>query len=294
MRSNRDSGRRAWVWIAMALCAAVVAARALEQLVRNQPTYADGFAPVWLPLAAFVLAAAGLLLLDGRPEWLRLQRVLSWSGLLLTVWTANGLPFDLLRIVRLIPLEVDWPGLATRTLALAAAVALGRLVLADQPDPASTRVARWYGYAAFVLALPYPFLRTWWALGGTPGLAWPGAAGEGFAPWLMSIPWLLAAVLSLMLVSPWRRVPRRLLLAAGWFATAFVGMIGPAAFWSLIPALASGRDLNMGGIAVWVPVLFYTSWFLWAIAAAAATRSYQLRSASAPDVPAEAAVGVRA
>ena len=33
-------------------------------------------------------------------------------------------------------------------------------------------------------------------------------------------------------------------------------------------------------VATWVPALFYGSWFLWAIAAAAATRSYQLRSAA--------------
>ena len=279
MKSQSDNGRRTLVWVALALCAAVLVARALEQLVRNQPTYADGFAPVWLPLVA-VLAAAGFTLLDGRPQLLRLRRALGWSGLLLMVWTANGLPFDLLRIVGLIPLEIDWPGLATRTLALAAAVALGRLVLADRPDPASAHVASWYGYAAFVLALPYPFLRTWWALGGTPGLAWPGAAGEGFAPWLLAIPWLLAAALSLLLVSPWRRMPRRLLLAAGWFATVVVAMIGPAVFWSLVSTWVSGREIRMEGIASWVPVLFYTSWFLWAIAAAAATRSYQLRSAA--------------
>ncbi len=55
-------------------------------------------------------------------------------------------------------------------------------------------------------------------------------------------------------------------------------MIGPAAFWSLVSAVVAGRDLNLNGIAAWVPALFYTSWFLWPIAAAAATRSYQLRS----------------
>ena len=66
--------------------------------------------------------------------------------------------------------RVDWPGLATRTLALAAAVVLARLALARPAAPASTRAATWYGYAAFVLALPYPVLRTWWALGGTLGL----------------------------------------------------------------------------------------------------------------------------
>jgi hypothetical protein len=179
-------------------------------------------------------------------------------------------------------------------LALAAAVVLARLALARPAAPATTRTATWYGYAAFVLALPYPVLRTWWALGGTLGLMWPGAAGHGFVPWLASIPWLLAAALSLLLVPTWRWMPRRLLLAAGWSATAIVAMIGPAACWSLVTKLVVGGDLGLTGIATWVPSLFYGSWLLWAIAAGAATRSYQLRSASSADVLADVTVRVRA
>jgi hypothetical protein len=58
-------------------------------------------------------------------------------------------------------------------------------------------------------------------------------------------------------------------------------MVGPAAIWSLISRLLKdGKLEGAEGIAGWVFGLFYTSWFLWAIAAAAATRSYQLRSAS--------------
>ncbi len=277
-QSSHSPGSRAEPWIALALCAAVLAARALEHLVRNRPDYAQIFAPDGIPLAATVFAAAGIIRKDGSPQWIRVQRALRWSGLLLMVWAANGLPFDLLRMAGLIPLGVDWPGLARRTLALAAAVVLARLALARPAAPASTRAATWYGYAAFVLALPYPVLRTWWALGGAPGLMWPGAAGRGFAPWLLAIPWLLAAALSLLLVSTWRWMPRRLLLAAGWFATAVVAMIGPAACWALVTALVSGRDSRGGGIAIWVFGLFYGSWLLWAIAAGAATRSYQLRS----------------
>jgi hypothetical protein len=286
MRSKRDNRRSAQVWTALALCAAVLAAWVLEQVVRNRSTHAATLEPNWLPVVAAGLAAAGIMPWHGFPELLRLRRALSWSGLLLMVGTANGLPFDLLRLAGLIPFKVDWPGLATRTLALAAVVVLARLVVAGPPDPASTgevrstHVASWYGYAAFGLALPYPVLRTWWALGGTPGLMWPGAAGQGFAAWLVSIPWLLAAALSLLLVPTWRWMPRRLLLAAGWFATAIVAMIGPAASWALVTALVSGRDLGLQGIATWVPCLFYGSWLLWAIAAAAATRSYQLRSAA--------------
>ena len=57
-------------------------------------------------------------------------------------------------------------------------------------------------------------------------------------------------------------------------------MIGPAAFWSFVSALASGGDTGSGEIELWVFGLFYGSWFLWAIAGGAATRSYQLRSAA--------------
>ena len=66
------------------------------------------------------------------------------------------------------------------------------------------------------------------ALGGTPGLMWPGAAGRGGPPWV------LAAALSLLLVSAQRLDPAPAVLAAGWFATAFVASIGPAACWSLV------------------------------------------------------------
>ncbi len=216
--------------------------------------------------------------LTGLPQCLRVQRTLRWSGLLLMVWVANGLPIDLLRVVGLIPLGVDWPGLATRTLALAAAIVLAHLALVRPVAVVSTRAATWYGYAAFALALPYPFLRTLWALGGTLGLMWPGAAGHGFAAWLASIPWLLAAALSLLLVPVWHRVPRKLLLTAGWSATIIVAMIGPAACWSLVTKLINGNP-GLEGIANWVPCLFYGSWAFWAIAAGAATRSYQLRTA---------------
>ena len=272
-------GNKAEQWIALALCAAVLVAGVVQKLIPDRPAYAESFAPVWISLAAAGLAAAGMMRINDRPRLLRVQRALLWGGLLLMVWTANGLPFDLLRLTPLIPLGVDWPGLVTRTLALAAVVVLARIALARPAASELTRRTAWYGYAAFVLALPYPVLRTCWAFGGTIGLMYPGAAGSGFAPLLIAIPWLLAAALSLLLVSPRPRMPRRLLLVAGWSATAIVAMIGPAAFWSMITQLVSGGDLSIKGMATWVPCLFYSSWFLWAIAAGAATRSYQLRSA---------------
>ena len=278
-------------WIGLVICAAVVVGWAIQQLVPNQPDAVQAFAaPDWLPLAAAGVAAAAMVPIDGSAPWLRMRQALRWVALLLMVWAANGLPFDLLTAGGLIGHRtasgaivlstVYLPGLATRAFALAAAVVLAHLALGRPAALASTRPALWYGYVAFVLALPYPVLRLHWALGGTLGLMASGAAGEGWEPMLIAIPWAMAAVLSLFLVSPPRWLPRRLLLAAGWSAVAIVAMIGPAAIWAFVSALASGGDTGSGDIAVWVFGLFYGSWLLWAIAGAAATRSYQLRSAA--------------
>jgi len=87
----------------------------------------------------------------------------------------------------------------------------------------------------------------------------------------------------LLLASTPRWMPRRLLLVAGWSATTAAAMVGPAACWSLVGGLIGG-DADFGEMHGWVFALVYGSWFLWAIAAGAATRSYQLRSA-APRMP---------
>jgi hypothetical protein len=273
---DSKSGQR----IALALCTAVLVAGVLEQIFRNRPDYTKTIAPDWIALVAAVLAAAGIIRLNGRPLWLRVQRVLFWSGLLLMLWTANGLPFDLLRLTLIKPFEVDWPGLATRTLALAAVVVLVRIALKRPATTVSRRAATWYGFAAFVLALPYPVLRICWAFGGMIGITIPGAAGKGFAPLFFAIPWMLAAALSLFLVYTPHWMSRRFLLVSGWTATAIVAMIGPMACWTLVSQLVMGTIRVPEGMMLWVPCLFYGSWFLWAIAAGAATRSYQLRSAS--------------
>ena len=268
---------------------------AAEQLTPNP--FADGpaFAPGWLPLVAAAVGAAGLVPLARSSGTLRDQGAFKWAGLLLMVWTANGLPFDLLTAAGLIGRQtasgalvmatVWWPGLATRALAMAAAIVLAHLAFASQPAPTAVGSRGWYAYAAFALALPYPVLRITWAVGGTIGLARPGAAGEGFEPLLLAIPWLAAAALSLLLVSPRRRPSRRLLLLAGWSATAIVAMIGPAAIWSFVSAFFNDGFTDTQGIETWVFGLFYGSWFLWAIAGGAATRSYQLRTAAHSSKP---------
>ena len=296
MKRSHSRVSRLEPWIALALCAAVAVAALLQQL-DDRPDYAERFGPSWLPLAAAGFAAAGIImLLTGSPQ-LRLQRALGWSGLLLMLGAAGGLMIDLLRVVSLVipglmPVDVDWLGLATRASACAVAVVLAHLALARPSALASTRVATWYGYAALAFALPYPVLKTWWALGGDLGLRWPGADGlaGSFALWLPAVPWLLAATLSLLLVVTPRWLPRRPLLATGWFASVVVATLGLSACSAFVTGLLRG-DVDSGGMATWVFGLVYGSWFLWAIAAGAATRSYQLRSGVPADVLANEARG---
>lgn len=276
-------------WLALS-CLAVAAAWVVERLVPDQEEPIVAFAaPDWLPIAAAGVAAAGIRSLNPSDRWLRVLAALRWTALLLMLWAASGLPFDLLTAAGLVGHRtaageivmstVYWPALAARAFALAAVVILARLTLAQPVGPASTRLPAWLGYVAFVLALPYPILRLHWALGGTVGLTSPGGAGAGWEPLLIAIPWALAAILSLLLASPPPWMPRRLLLAAGWSATAIVAMIGPAAFWSFVGALAGGGDMATGEIDLWVFGVFYGSWFLWAVFGGAATRAFQLRSA---------------
>jgi hypothetical protein len=67
--SSHTLGRRVEPGIALALCAAVLGAGVLEELVRNRPAHAGNFAPDWIPLAAAGLAAAGIMPIIDRPQW---------------------------------------------------------------------------------------------------------------------------------------------------------------------------------------------------------------------------------
>lgn len=209
---------------------------------------------------------------------------LLWASLLLIVWIANGLLFDILKLFGLIgdpqtgkAASVYWPGMAMHASGMLAAVLLAKLTIAKPSSPATSPLA-WYGYAAFIFALPYPAFRIVWAFGGTLGITNPGDAGKGFAPLLLAIPWLMAAALSLLLVSPPQWISRKLILFAGWTSTAIVASIAPAACWALVNGLSNTAQSDQVNIATWVFCLFYGSWLLYAISAGAATRAYQIRS----------------
>jgi hypothetical protein len=294
--SYRHMRSRAERWIVMFLCTLVLLIWVFERFILHSPVDIDGFAPFWLPIASTILAVSGIIQLGHSPLWLRIQRTLLWSGALSMLWLANGLIFDFLALAGLIGdpstgqrISVDHLGMVTRILALCVTAVLAHTAFAHPASQASINPATWYGYAAFALALPYPVMRIYWALGGTVGLMYPSGAGHGFAPLLLAIPWILAAAISLLLISPPHWIPRRLLLTAGCIATIIVASIAPAACWSLITKPVIVDSSAKVGIATWVFGLFYGSWLLWAITAGAASRSYQLRTTGFTDIPASRA-----
>ena len=138
-QSRPSPGSRVEPWIALALCVAVAVGRIVAPRLSALP--ADALAPAraWLPLAAAAFAAAGIVRRDGWPQWPRIQRASRWIAVLLMVWAANGLPFDLLTMTgamgrrtasgAIVIATVDWPRLATRTLAW--------------PPPSCSRISPW-------------------------------------------------------------------------------------------------------------------------------------------------------
>jgi hypothetical protein len=282
MNSKEQQNNKLWQWVVLAFS---ITTLVLRLVLHQSPAQPHPLVPTWLLPGLALICVSAVVYSDSRPKWLRFKQSMLWFSLLLTLWIANKLPFDLLYLSGLIrnpstnmPPPVDWPGFVTRSFAFISVIILARLALARPNNIAASKPAIWYGYAAFALALPYPVIRILWAFGVMLGLSIPGAGGVGFSPLLFAIPWMLAAILSLLLVYPRRWKPRRFLLVSGWIATAIVAMIGPIAVWTIISGILSHNLEGPPGMAMWVPCLFYTSWFLWAIAAAAATRSYQLRS----------------
>ncbi len=96
----------------------------------------------------------------------------------------------------------------------------------------------WVGYAACVWALLFAALSFYWAAGGRLGEGTIGAAVEGPAlarePWFVALLWatavlkLAAAVLAFALARGPRRLPRWVLLFAGWGAATLLSLYGLA------------------------------------------------------------------
>ncbi|WTX00762.1 hypothetical protein OG216_45800 (plasmid) [Streptomycetaceae bacterium NBC_01309] len=266
----------------------------------------------WLPPAVTLLGlAAAVLLASPRRLALVSRRRVITAGVLVAVLLAvvsGGLAVDVIRLLgSVFDVEgfgggVDWPGLVARATGLLAVVTLavavfryarvsgpgcdtcGRPVDGPQPEPKV-----WVGYLAAAFALPYPLLKTAWALGATIGLNRHSDLLEFGVSWLPVIPALIGVVLALALVHRWgrvfpqwvphragQRVPRWLPLTGGWFGTGLLLNTGVPGMIAYFSALGEPPDPDADDtIQDWVALPLYGGFLTWGLALGAATWSYQ-------------------
>jgi hypothetical protein len=181
--------------------------------------YSVGIVPIALPwLAAASSIAVAILSLSDRRASSAAGSLLLGALVVATAWSVVMLPFDALRIVRLVPLPLSAWGAGTRLLLLVgSACALDAALTVRQARQERCaecgrvvpgrldRIPRWPVAIAVVSAMVYPVLRLCWALGSTVGtatgepleldivLAWaPVAAGAGLVAFVLAVAGIIA------------------------------------------------------------------------------------------------------
>lgn len=289
--------------LALVACAATLVVAAARAVLPG----AAGLAPELLPEPVAVAGAVlgGLAVLasgGGRPR--RAVRGVTWGAcaLLLAV-TADGIAFDVVGVMvhavaritgdpLMLPLTVDWPGIAVRVLSGATAALLGLRALA------AGRAARractccggvaapgrwapgWPAYTACALALGYAAEKVYWGLGGTLGLARPDAFGDVhlWAPGLgdTAVLALVGTGIALALVRPWgRRLPSWLPLSGAVLGSLMLVPVGIMGAYGTVSQWPPSGDL---ALEPWVFLIEYP-WFLaWGLALGAAAVAFRRRS----------------
>jgi hypothetical protein len=278
--------------VAAAGAAAVVLA---TQTTDEMLDYGVGIVPAVVPwLAACLSVALAVLGLSERRAMSAAGSVLLGTLVVVTAWSVTILPFDVLRIVGLIPLPLSGWGLGMRLLLFVAGASAVVPVLRvrqarQQRCPACLRVLpgrldmmpRWPAVVAVVFALPYPVLRTVWALGGTfgttgepldldPALAW-GVAVAGST---------LVAFAVLLLVGRGPRWARALFGLGGLVAGAALTVNGGLAATLALTIIATeGLQASPAGadLPAWTFLVVYGSWFVAGLGVVAASWRYWAR-----------------
>ena len=241
--------------------------------------YGVGIVPAVVPwLAACLAVAVAALGLAERRASSAGGSLLMGALVVVTAWSIAMLPFDALRIVRLVPLPLSGWGLSLRLLLLVAgAAALVPALRAQRARqgrcPACRRVLpgkldtlpRWPVVLAVVFALPYPVLRIVWALGGTFGTTGQPLDLDPALAWGVVVPGVGLVAFTLVLLvgkgPPWARA---LLGLGGLVAGLALTVIGGLAAARSVSLLATeGLQSTQGDeLMTWTFLLVYGSWFV--------------------------------
>lgn len=280
---------------ALTVAAAGAAITVLSTQVDDQTLdYGVGIVPTVVPWLAAGLSI--VLAIVGSSERLSSSSgtsVLMGALGVLTAWSVTMLPFDALRVVRLVPLPLSGWGVVLRVLLLVAATTALVPVLRAQRarmERCSTcgrvvpgrldAMPRWPAVVALIFALPYPVLRVVWALGGTFGTTGEPLDLEPTVAWGAAIAGLgLVGFAVLLLVGKGPSWARALFGLGGLLAGTGLTVIGAlAASLALTTLAADGLDASPGsGLAAWTFLIVYGSWFVAGLGVLAASWRYWAR-----------------
>ncbi len=291
---TRDPGRR-FVLPALTVAAAAGATAVLATQADDEVLdYGVGLVPAVVPwLAAGLSVAMAALGSSARRASSAAVSVLIGAVAVVTAWSITMLPFDLLRIVRLVPMPLSGWGMSLRLLLLVAGAAalipaLRARAARQGRCPACRRVLpgrldavrRWPAIVAVIFALPYPLLRVHWALGGTfgttgepldmePAVAW-GAAVAGS---------MLVAFAAVLLIGRGPRWARALFGLGGLVPGAALTVIGGlAAVGAAFMLINEGPQSSPGaGLVAPTFLLVYGSWAVAGVGVLAASWRFWAR-----------------
>jgi hypothetical protein len=242
--------------------------------------YEAGLVPVALPWLAVGLGAATLVALRTPAGRTPLGIILMIALVVTTAWSVVNLPFDVLRILRLVPLPWSLPGLGYRlSLTVGAAAVVGAVLadrLARRPTCASCRrplaarpvaIPRWPVVVGVLVALVYPLLKLYWTLGGTAGTVDGPVDLGAVAGWATVVGGLvLAALAGIMALEPQGLRVRTALSLVGLpvgLGLATMGLLGSAPAWraGFSQGWAAPVDPD-DPFQNWAFALVYESWLL--------------------------------
>jgi len=241
--------------------------------------YSVGVVPVLVPwLSACLSIAVAVVGLSERRASSAVGSILIGSLVVMIAWTLVMLPFDLLRIVGLVPLPLSAWGFVMRLLLLVAGTAalvpaLQVRRIHQERCPACRRVLpgvldrlpRWPVVVAVVASLVYPVLRIVWALGGTFGTTGEPLDLDPAVAWGVVVAGsTLVAFTLLLLVGKGPRWARALFGLGGIVAGLALTFIGGLAAVRAVSLLATeGLKSSQGDeLMTWTFALVYGSWFV--------------------------------
>jgi hypothetical protein len=256
--------------------------------------YGVGVVPVVVPwLAASLAVVVAVVGLSERRALSAAGSLLMGALVVLTAWSVAMLPFDALRIVRLVPLPLSGSGLGLRLLLLVAGAAAllpalrarrarqGRCPACRRVLPGRLdRLPRWPAVVAVVFALPYPVLRIVWALGGTFGTTGEPLDLDAAVAWGAAIAGSTLVAFAIVLLvgkgPPWARAVLGLGGLVLGVALTVIG--GLAAALALTMLATEGAQSSPGaGLVTWTFLLVYGSWFVAGLGVIAGSWRYWAR-----------------